>query len=104
MKQLGETTKPIKQAGYLLPWDKENEQPCMIMIENVRFIPVFSDKDKLDAHIQFTNYGFKPTIKEITDTDDFLDSVQPFRVALDPRPTERNTTRFTELFLQSKRN
>lgn len=97
MKELNEESKPIQPSGYLLPWNPGTEQPCMITIEDVDFIPVFSDKAKIDAHFEFTNYGFKPTIKIINNTNEFLSDVKPYRIALDPRPTERNTTRFTEI-------
>jgi len=96
MKELG-TSTPIEKSGYLLPWDKDNDSPCMIMIEDVRFIPVFSDEEKLNAHLEFTKYKCTVSTKMITDVDDFLESVQPYRIALNPRATERNTTRFTEI-------
>jgi hypothetical protein len=100
MKQLSETSTPLKNSGYLLPWNSDENFPCLINIESIPFIPLFSDEEKIKAHLEFTKYSYNVTIKFVTDTDDFLESVQSsYRVALDPRPTERNTTRFTELKL-----
>lgn len=95
--QLDIASKPIKSEGYLLPWDKSMDQPAFIEISGVIFIPLFSDEEKLNKHLEFTKYGFEVGIKKVIDTDDFLDSVKPYRVALDARPTERGTTRFTEI-------
>lgn len=97
MKQLHIKSKPIKSEGYLLPWNTSEEQPLCIMIEDIMFIPVFSNREKYDEHMDRMGYRMETKIKQITDTDEFLESVQPYRVALDPRPTEYNTTRFTEL-------
>jgi hypothetical protein len=97
MIQLNEQSKPIKKSGYMLPWDADAEQPCLILIEDVEFIAVFSDEVKLHEHLELMKYKCKVTIKLIHDTDEFLDSVQPFRVALNPWITERFTTRFTEI-------
>lgn len=102
MKQLSETSKQIEKSGYLLPWNADDDCLCMIEIEGIPFIPVFSDEDKLNAHLKFTNYAYHVSTKLITDTDEFMESVSPYRVALDPRPTERNTTRFTEIRLNQK--
>jgi hypothetical protein len=102
MKQLSEDSKPIQPSGYLLPWNKRDEQPCFIAIEGVEFIPVFSTEEKLNKHLDIVGYNFEVSIKMINDTDEFMDSVQPYRVALDLWHTERNTTRFTEIKLTSK--
>ena len=100
MEQLSPFNKPVKESGYLLPWRKDIEQPCLILIENIEFIAVFSTKEKLDAHLERCKYSVETSIKQIDNTDEFLESVLPFyRVALDPYPTERMTTRFTELKL-----
>lgn len=102
MKQVSDIPTPIESSGYLLPWNKAENQPCLILIEDAVFVPIFSDKEKLDAHLEFTKYKFEVSIKQIDNTDEFVDSVTPhYRVALNPRPTERNTTRFTELKLNS---
>lgn len=97
MIQLNEQSKPIAKSGYLLPWDADAEQPCMILIEDVQFIAVFTDEEKMQKHLELVKYKCKVTTKLINDTDEFLDSVQPIRVALNPWLTERFTTRFTEI-------
>jgi hypothetical protein len=103
MKQLNIHSKPIKQEGYLLPWNKETENPCLIDLEGVTFVPVFSTKKKLDEHLAITDYKHEVSIKRIDDTDEFLESVLPYyRVMLDPWVTEYSTTRFTELRLPRK--
>jgi hypothetical protein len=99
MEKVNEQSPEIQKSGYLLPWDAEANQPCMILIENIIFIPVFSDEEKLNEHLDFVQYKHPTTKKLVTDTDDFLKSVHPYRVALNPRNTERGTTRFTELTL-----
>jgi len=100
MKELDKESPPIKVSGYLLPWDKTANQPCRIEIENTEFIAVFSSMDKLEEHLLWCAYGFEVSVKQIDDTDEFLDSVIPFcRVALDPHATEKMTTRWTELKL-----
>lgn len=101
MKKLEIKSDPVKPSGYLMPWDKAMEQPCFIMIEDVVFIPVFSDEEKLNTHLNFIKYNIETSIKVITDVDEFLNSVQPCRVALNPINTEQGTTRFTELLIQS---
>jgi hypothetical protein len=80
-----------------LPWNKTDEQPCFILIEDVEFIPLFSTEEKLNEHLNFIKYKFETSTKMITDMDDFLDSISPYRVALDPYTTERFTTRFIEI-------
>lgn len=102
MKKLDIKSEPIKAEGYLLPWNPSEEQPCFIQIENTIFIPLFSDEEKLQMHLEFVDYQHETSVKIITDTDDFLDSVKPYRVALNPRITIKGTTRFTEILQQPK--
>lgn len=102
MKQLNPTGKEVEQSGYILPWNTSNDVPALIYIENTLFIPVFSTPEKYNEHIDFIKYPFEVGAKRITNTDGFIESIQPYRVALDPHSTDRGTTRFTEILPSKK--
>ncbi len=81
--------------------DAPCDQPVFIQMPdvNIRFVAVFDSEDKLHAsmkHCHVVNYK----LKQVDNIDEFVGSIQEYglRVMLNPTPTSRGTTRWTELF------
>jgi hypothetical protein len=76
---------PIDLTGYALIVYQEDNQPYLLLIENVHFLPVFSTIEKAYECLAFAppDRPIKPM--RIDDGYEFLDSVQgQVRVAIDP--------------------
>jgi hypothetical protein len=89
--------KPVSITGCLCPF--KDEQPCFVEMPNNSqiWIAVFSTNNKLNrscAELGIVDY----VIKEITDGNDFLESIVKLdiRIMLDPYVVE-NKTRWTEV-------
>jgi len=67
------------------------------------FLLVFTTEEKLHLGIKEMGYDGEYKIKQITDIDDFLDSLrgQGVRVMLDPYIVDGEKTRWTELVEKS---
>lgn len=89
--------KPVSITGCLCPF--KEKQPCFVEIPNNHqiWIAVFSTKDKLDRSCAKLGI-FDYVIKEITDGNDFVESIVKLdiRIMLDPYTVE-NKTRWTEV-------
>jgi hypothetical protein len=78
--------------------------PFLLLLENCedKFLPVFSTADKLRDFMEKNGktVGCEDyTIKQITDADDFCDSIweQGVRVMLDPRFIDKHHTKWFEV-------
>lgn len=84
--------------------DNPNASICVV-VEGVNFLAIFSDEDKLRAAMELINIPpDEYTIKEITDSAEFLDSTLPkVRVARNMR-IEDGKSRWTEITITAKDN
>jgi hypothetical protein len=82
--------------NYLLPWRLDQDQPQLIELNGVKFLPVFSTYEKLIESRLATQVKF--TTKVILDGREFLDSVRgQIRIMIDPWvDTETNKTHWVE--------
>jgi hypothetical protein len=94
----------VKITECLLPY-MPLQGPLTLQLENCDdyFLPIFSDSDKLHevmAKLGFVGYN----IKQITDAEDFLDSVKEggIRVMLDPQIINKHHTKWLEVVKQGE--
>ena len=69
--------------------------PVMLRIEDVEFVVICSTKEKMEQVLAFAGIT-DAKIQQITDSNEFFDSVRGIRIMLDPYIYNGNT-RFTEL-------
>ena len=99
-------TKHITLTGKLFPVRASDQSPVLVEMPNsAQFLPIFSREADLRAameRISIADY----TIKQITNGHEFMASLQAgraagamsFRLMVDPRPTDRGTTKWDEIF------
>ena len=97
MHQLPIPDRHIVITGNLMPWRLDCEQPVLVFIEQIPFLPIFTTEARLRQTMQ--DIGISDyKIKQIEDGREFLESViDQIRIASDPWITDRGTTRFTEV-------
>lgn len=84
--------------GNLIPY--QESQPITVLVENIKFIPIFTCIEKLESCMNFLNIK-DYTIKEIKNSIDFLNSTIPhYRIARDLHIVNGNT-RFTEILSEN---
>lgn len=121
----GKKFEAFKIEGYLIPWSPVSEQPLLVQIHGCEdfFLPIFSDEDKLHAHMEYLHskgmlpcpvtvdslapnvlqvLGHRPyKIKQVDagGQTDFLESVfeAGVRIMVDPRIISDNHTKWTEV-------
>jgi hypothetical protein len=103
------TVRPIDLTGCFFPARPSGrigipDQPCymeMPDVPNTVFLPIFSDVDDLKKAMELIGIE-EYKIKHVDDGKEFTESVLGTgicRIMLNPRRTERGTTRWTEVIL-----
>lgn len=97
-KSTGRVTNDINLRGTLFMW--ADGQPVVIRVPGVEVwcLPVYTSKEKLVASARELALRYE-SIKQITDHDEFFESIEGVRVevVLDPSKTKEGTLRYMRL-------
>ncbi len=99
MNRLDRPLARMNLTGMFFPAYLDDDQPCLVVLEGVHFLPIFSTVEKLQEQLPIINPLAPTKVKQITDGRECLESVLGYglRVMLDPYVTDHGTTRWTEV-------
>lgn len=93
----GVPPKVVSLIGKIIPWTAEQPVLLSMPASPYRYLPCFTDPDKLHAFMQEAKIGVE-RVKKIDEQHDFLDSLPlDVRVVLDPYFLPNGRVRFLQV-------